>query len=91
MSDPGAALNQFGRLSQHGDGGEIWKKKKEKKVEDLVGVGSEWWDEPFVIGGDKKRRGVTQSFPPFLGSTPRSSLSPLDWNGALAHSLGRFA
>lgn len=51
MSDPGAPLNQFRRLSQHGDGGEIWKKKK---VEDLVGVGSELWDEPFVIGGDKK-------------------------------------
>lgn len=27
---------------------------KKKKVEDLVGVGSELWDEPFVIGGDKK-------------------------------------
>lgn len=28
--------------------------EKKKKVEDLVGVGSELWDEPFVIGGDKK-------------------------------------
>lgn len=27
--------------------------KKKNEVEDLVRVGSELWDEPFVSGGDK--------------------------------------
>lgn len=100
MSDPGAPLNQFRRLSQHGDGREICRNKKKKmKLRNLVRVGRELWGEPFVSRGDKKHWGVAQTFPPFLGFTPGSSLSwtrterwPVVWGRSCKNitvSLGR--